>query len=246
MIDPTARDQRLLRRLDEAAEGAGPVLAQDERDRAATLRDAIALALRADAVRRAGAASGDDLPTGLPPHRDWTWRPDLWRAPSLHCGWAAEAPETRLSPDVTLFHDCPRGEIAVRQVRGAGPPFALALDIYAFRGSYLSLALALPPPALLNLRRRHVLRVDARLRSERAVTIYARLNVQRGAAPATIVREMPTGAQGAAFVDFDLAALRTDLAKAETLWIDLIVDSPAANALSLDDVVLSRTPRAEV
>ena len=246
MIDPTARDQRLLRRLDEVAVGAGPVLAPADRDRAAELRDGISLALRADAARRAAPLAGADLPQDLPAHRDWLWRPGLWSAPSDPCAWSAGAAETPLSAEVTLFHDCPLGEIAARQVRSDGPPFALALDVYAFRGSYFSLAVDLPPPALLNLRRRHVLRVDVRLRSERPVTIYARLNILRGATPVTIVREVRPGQQGAAFVDFDLASVRTDVSRAEKLWIDLILDSPAANALSLDDLLLSRTPRAEV
>jgi hypothetical protein len=246
MIDPTARDQRLLRRLDEVATGAGPVLAPADHDRAATLRDGISRALLADAARRAEALAGADLPEDLPPHRDWLWRPDLWSAPSDPCAWSGSKAETPLSADVTLFHDCPLGEIAARQLRSNGPPFALALDVYAFRGSYFSLAIDLPPPALLNLRRRHVLRLDVRLRAERPVTIYARLNLRRGATPATIVRELRGGPRDAPFVDFDLASVRADVSRAEKLWIDLIVDSPAANALSLDEILVSRTPRAEV
>jgi hypothetical protein len=246
MIDATLRDQRLLRRLDEAAEGAGAPLAPAERARAERLRDAVSLALRADATRRAEPLADDDQPAHLPAHRDWTWRPSLWRAPADPCGWAASQPATPLSEEVTLYHDCPLGEIAARQLRGDGPPFALAFDVYAFRGSYLSLAIALPERALANLRRRHVLRIDTRFRAERPVTVYARLNLQRGTAPATIVRELPAAPQGAALVDFDLAALRTDLSRTEKLWIDLILDAPAANAFRLDDVVVSRTPRAEV
>jgi hypothetical protein len=149
-----------------------------------------------------------------------------------------------LSPDTTLFHDCPLGEIAARQMRGDSPPFALALDVYAFRGSYLSLAVTLPEPARDNLRRRHVIRVDARLRAERPVTAYARLNIQRGSTPTTVVRELPRGEQP--FVDFDLAALRIDVSRAERLWLDLIFDAPAANGIVLEDLILSRTPRAEV
>jgi hypothetical protein len=157
---------------------------------------------------------------------------------------AAITRETPLSPDITLFHDCPLGEIAARQTRGGSPPFALALEVYAFRGSYLSLAVTLPEPARDNLRRRHVIRVDARLRAERPVTAYARLNIRRGSTPATVVRELPRGERP--FVDFDLAALRVDVARAESLWVDLIVDAPAANGLVFEDLILTRTPRAEV
>jgi hypothetical protein len=206
------------------------------------LRDTIVAALAADTALRAEAVP-EDL-SNLPPHRDWTWRPALWRAPVPPLAWAATAGETPLSPDTTLFHDCPVGEIAACQTRGDSPPFALALDVYAFRGSYLSLAVTLPEPARDILRRRHVIRMDARLRAERPVTAYARLNIQRGSTPATVVRELAGGS--GSFVDFDLAALRIDVARSERLWLDLIFDAPAANEIVLDDLILSRTPRAEV
>jgi hypothetical protein len=89
-----------------------------------------------------------------------------------------------------------------------------------------------------------VIRVDARLRSERPVTAYARLNIQRGSTPATVVRELPRGDRS--YVDFDLAALRIDVSRAERLWLDLIFDAPAANGILLEDMILTRTPRAEV
>lgn len=240
MTDSAASDQRLLRRLDEAARSGRP-LAPADRDRAAALRDGIDRALLADAARRAAELVP---PAALPPHCDWTWRPALWAAPAAPRAWDAGSGTTPLAEDVTLFHDCALGEIAARQTRGAAAPFALALDVYGFRGSYLSLAIALPPPARDGLRRRHVIRIDVRLRAERPATVYARLNVQRGVAPATIVRELPRAE--AAFVDFDLAFLRTDVSRAERLWVDLIFDSPAANGLVLEDILFSRTPRAEV
>jgi hypothetical protein len=239
MLDPTAKDQRLLRRLRAAGEGP---LTDADRTRARALRDTIESALAADTALRAEAVP-DDL-SHLPPHRDWTWRPALWRTRVPPLAWATATGETPISPDTALFHDCPLGEIAGRQTRGASPPFALALDVYAFRGSYLSLAVTLPEPARDNLRRRHVIRVDARLRSERPVTAYARLNIQRGSTPATVVRELPRGDRS--FVDFDLAALRIDVSRAERLWLDLIFDAPAANGILLEDMILTRTPRAEV
>jgi hypothetical protein len=239
MLDPAARDQRLLRRL--RAAGDTP-LTEADRTRARDLRDTIDAALTADTARRA-AALPESLPN-LPPHRDWTWRPALWHAPVAPFAWDAATGQTPLSADTTLFHDCPLGDVAARQIRGDGPPYALALDVYAFRGSYLSLAITLPPPALDNLRRRHVIRMDARLRADRPATVYTRLKIGRGGATVSLARELPQ-APGA-FVDFDLASLKTDVARADRLWIDLILDAPAANALAFDDVLLTRTPRAEV
>lgn len=245
MIDLTARDQRLFRRLAEAGEGTGPALAPEERARVTALRDGISHALLLEAGRRAEAVADLSPPPALPAHRDWTWRPPLWSAPSIPCGWAATEAQTALSPEVGLFHDCPLGEIAARQVRAAAPPFALAIEVYGFEGTYLSLAITLPVAALANLRLRHVLRLDTCIRSERPARVYARLNVQRGGAPATMVREMLLAPDGTSFVDFDLAALRIDPARVTGLWIDLILDSSAANGIVIGDLVLSRTPRAE-
>lgn len=239
MLDPTAKDQRLLRRLRAAGEGP---LTDADLTRARDLRTIIDTALDAEAARRAEALLRE-LPN-LPPHRDWTWRPALWSTPVPPLAWAAPTGETPLCPDTSLFHDCPLGEIGARQTRGEAAPFALVLDVYAFRGSYLSLAITLPAIARDNLRRRHVIRMDARFRAERPVTAYARLNIQRGSAPTTVVRELPRGEQP--FVDFDLAALRIDVSRAERLWLDLIFDAPAANGILLEDMILTRTPRAEV
>jgi hypothetical protein len=244
MIEPGPSDQRLLRRLAEAARDGAP-LAPAERERAASLRDGIEAALRADAARRAAEAADLDPVPAFAPHCDWRWRPALWSAPARPCAWDAARSPAALGEYVTLFHDCPLGEIAARQTRGSAPPFALALDIYGFRGSYLSLAIDLPDSARAGLRRRHVIRADLRLRAERAAAVYARLNVQRGATPATIVRELPRAPEPC-FVDFDLAFLRTDVSRAERLWIDLIFDAPAANGIVLEDLLLSRMPRAEV
>jgi hypothetical protein len=158
----------------------------------------------------------------------------------------ASGPATDLAEGLRLFHDCPLGEIGVRQVRGDAPPYALALDVFAFRGSYLSLAFDLPDAGRAGLRRRHVLRLDLRLESERASDVYARLNLSQGAATARIVRSLAIPPDGAAFADFDLATMKVDLTRTETAWIDLILDSPAANAFVISDLHLSRTPRAEV
>jgi hypothetical protein len=237
-------DLRLLRRL---AEGTELALSPAERGRATALRDALSHALLADRRLRAGEAAARAVPDDLPPHRDWTWRPAPWAAPADPSAWDAAAPATDLAPGMRLFHDCPLGEIGARQVRGDAPPFALAIDVFAFRGSYLSLAVDLPEAGRAGLRRRHVLRLDLRIASERPSDIYARLNIAQGATTAQLVRSLAVPPAGmAAFADFDLTAVKVDLARAETIWIDLILDAPAANAFVIADLHLSRTPRAEV
>ena len=236
-------DQRLLRRLTEEPEVR---LSPAERARATELRDTLSRALIADRRHRAADRADAAVPEDLPPHRDWTWRPSAWRVPATPAAWAAPGPATDLCEGMRLFHDCPLGEVGVRQVRGDAPPFGLAIDVFAFRGSYLSLAFDLPDTGRTGLRRRHVLRLDLQLRSERASEVYARLNLAQGGSTARIVRSLAIAPHGIAFADFDLATVKIDLARTETVWIDLILDAPAANAFLVSDLHLSRTPRAEV
>ena len=235
-------DQRLLRRL---AEGQEARLSPVERARASELRDALSRALLADQHLRARELAGRAVTQDLPPHHDWTWRPAAWRAPARPSAWPATGPATDLAKGLRLFHDCPLGEVSARQVRSDAPPYALVVEVFAFQGSYLSVAFDLPTAGSAGLRRRHVLRMDLRLTLERPSDVFARLNVGHGSTTAQIVRTLPTEANEVAFIDFDLAGLKIDLAQAERIWIDLIFDSPAANSLKISDVLLSRTPRAE-
>lgn len=231
-------EQRLLRRWSGTA-----ALGDAERDRAMTLRDTLDRALAADAARRAEERSATHLPEALPPWRDWTWRPDPWRVPLRPAARPAKGPETALGTGCRLFHDCPLGEVAALQVPGRAAPFALRLETWHFRGTYLSLAIDLPDAAAAGLRLRHILRVDADLETERPGPVFARLNLGLGSDPVQAVRRLDPGP--AATADFDIAGLRVDPAQVHRLWVDLIFDSPGLNAVRLNDVVLSRSLRAE-
>ncbi len=138
---------------------------------------------------------------------DWVWRPDLWRGPMVPAGLVAPRTETRIGAHTTLFHDCRDSDMTLRQVRNTGAadlaPFGLALDTLGFDGSFLSLAIDLPADGVRGLRKRHLVRVEAVLDSERPVKVFLRLNVRHGPNVEQIVRELPTGVTDAA-VDFDL------------------------------------------
>jgi hypothetical protein len=237
-------EQRLIRRWTDAADI--PELSPEDRARAVALRDGVSRALLASDRRRAANLAARSVPATVSPYSDWTWRPDLWRGAAAVTGWSAMSGETVLTPDVQVFHDCPLGEISLRQLRSEeGPPYALSLDVYRFRGSYLSVVVALPPDAVDGLRRRHVIRVDLRMVTERQTAVYARLNILHGPNTARIVREVPMH-DPAPHVDFDLAATRIDTARTERMWLDLILDSADMNAVRLGEMFLSRMPRAEL
>lgn len=183
----------------------------------------------------------------LPPGTDWSWRPDLWRGPLPERGQAGVTNRTALGDQVTVFHDCPLSEIGLRQIRNTADsdlsPFSLALEVFGFAGSFLSLAIDLPPAAAEGLRKRHLVRAEIHAQQERRVEMFARLNIRHGPNTEQIVREI---APDDPVVEFDLAYSDINEKRISGLWLDLIIDRPAMNRIVFRDVTLARYPRAEI
>lgn len=179
---------------------------------------------------------------------DWAWRADAWRGPLPAPGAIAEGKRTQISDDLALYHDCPLGEIALRQIRNSEEadraPFGLAMDVFGFRGSFLSLATNLPDTAVQGLKTRHLVRLDAVIDSDRPLKVYARLNVKHGPNVAQLVQELPQEGRSK-LVEFDLAYAKIDDTRIERAWLDLIFNDASMSRITLRDVVLSRHPRAE-
>ena len=190
----------------------------------------------------------DPVPVPAPATADWAWRPGPWCARLPVREMAGIGPRTEVDPQVTAFHDCPRGEVTLRQFHSDGAedtaPFGLRLEVSRFAGSFLSLAIALPPPALQGLRLRHIIRLAARLEAEAPLQVFARLNIRHGPNVDQIVRALPMGPD-AAVVEFGLAYSGINEARVEDIWLDLIFEAPQMNQITLRDVTLCRRPRAE-
>lgn len=180
---------------------------------------------------------------------DWAWRPDLWRGPIAVPGVAAAPRKTEIAPGATLFHDCPAGEITVRQIRNTREsdlaPYGLRLDVFRFAGSFLSIALDLPDEAVQGLQLRHLIRLEAAVDCESPIRIFARLNVRHGPNTEQVVRDL-SGSGGEAVAEFDLSYTRMVEKRVEKMWVDLIFDGPAMNQMILRDLTLTRRPRAEL
>ncbi len=183
------------------------------------------------------------------PGTDWAWRPDLWRGPVPHRGFAAIENRTQLCDGATLFHDCRVSEITTRQVRNSREqdlaPFGLRMDVFHFDGSFLSIVLDLPPEAVQGLRTRHLMRLDAIVEMEKPLEIFARLNIKHGPNIEQVVRELPLNEAEVA-VEFDLFYTRLNEKRVEKAWVDLIFEGPQLNQIVLRDITISRRPRAEL
>lgn len=180
---------------------------------------------------------------------DWAWRPDLWLGPISTQGHAAIPTRTILCGGTTIFHDCKRSELTARQIRNTREadiaPFGFRLDVFRFDGSFLSLVLELPSDAAMNLRQRHIMRIDMIVEMEKPLEIFARLNIKHGPNVEQIVREMPLNEEEV-MVEFDLGYSKLNEKRVEKLWVDLIFEGPEMNQIILRDVTLTRRPRAEL
>lgn len=184
-----------------------------------------------------------------PMHSDWAWRPELWSGPIKPSGRASIANKSRIGREAKIFHDCPYSELSLRQMRNTQAeeiaPFGVRMDVFRFDGSFLSLVLDIPSDGLKELSRRHVVRLDIRVETERPLEIFGRLNVRHGPNVEQLVREFD-GSTGEFSIEFDLAATQMDEARVERAWLDLIFEGPSMNEVVLRDVTLTRRPRAEI
>ncbi len=184
------------------------------------------------------------------PHdSDWAWRPELWRGPLPVPGMSSVATKSMLGDEVTLFHDCQRSELTLRQLRNRREadlaPFGLRMDVFNFDGSFLSLVVDLPEEAARGLKRKYLIRADVIVEMEKPLEIFLRLNVKHGPNVEQIVRELPLGGEEV-MVEFDLAYTKLNEKRVDKLWLDLIFEGPQMNQVTLRDLTFSRRPRAEL
>ena len=180
---------------------------------------------------------------------DWWWRPMLWRGTIALPGLASVPGKTTICDGTTVFHDCRRSELTVRQIRNTREqdiaPFGFRMDVFRFDGSFLSLVLDLPEEAARGLKLRHLIRMDVLVQMEKPLEIFARLNIKHGPNIEQIVRELPLN-QEEVMVEFDLAYSKINEKRVERLWVDLIFEGPEMNQVILRDLTFSRRPRAEL
>lgn len=240
-----------LRRWDRAARAASEM---DPAELKALRTRARALGRRVDRVLhvaegRLALPLAGQAAIRRPMHSDWAWRPELWSGPVRGAGLASVETKTPVGREAKIFHDCALSELSVRQVRNTRPEdvaaFGLRLDVFRFDGSFLSLVVDLPGAAVDGLSRRHLIRLEIRVETEKPLEIFGRLNVRHGPNVEQLVREFP-GSSGEYAVEFDMAATRMNEARVERAWLDLIFEGPEMNEIVLKDVTLSRRPRAEI
>ncbi|RMD48867.1 MAG: hypothetical protein D6832_03015 [Alphaproteobacteria bacterium] len=182
----------------------------------------------------------------LPRRADWGWRPELWSGPIRPRGAVAPDPGARLGSEAQIFHDAAEPELTFRQLRNHRPedvaPFGVALEVYRFAGSFLSLAIELPPAAIEGLTRQHIVAVETVIDYEAPIEMFLRLNIRHGPNTEQIVREIDMRTR-AAVTDFDLAYSRINERRLERAWLDVIFEAPRMNAVVLRELAVTRRLR---
>ncbi|PJI86283.1 hypothetical protein BC777_2651 [Yoonia maricola] len=184
-----------------------------------------------------------------PPGTDWAWRPQLWRAAVTPHGIAPALSKMEMTSELVIFHDCKRAEVSLRQTRNARAtdlaPFGVTLQAFHFEGSYLSLVVEIPQASCEGLRKRHLIRLAGVIERERPTQIYARLNVKNGPNTEQILLTLPDD-KPETMVEFDLAYSGLNEKRAERMWVDLMIEKPAMNQITIRHLTLCRYPRADI
>lgn len=190
-----------------------------------------------------------DLP-GAKPGTDWQWRPLSLSGAIQPAALDRPTAGAGFGRELTLWHDCPQSALILRQMDGlGGPDFALQFETQGFRGEYISVSMDLPGDVLTALGRHHILRLDAALGAMASIIVYARLNLVQGPNTLALLRQLGdpvTGHSALRLAEFDLGYADLSARAVDRAWLDLILQAPGQNIITLHDLVMSRYLRAQV
>lgn len=181
----------------------------------------------------------------------WAKRPAPWAQGALSRRFFGPEPGSAVAPSLKVYHDCPLAQFSLHQSlasQRAPAPFSLSVDVLHFDGSFLSLCLNLDGTETADWHKQDVIRVTLEARMEARLPIYARLNLKQGPNTLQQLAEFGFGDTlgGRRAVGFDLAYAGLGPEAVDAVWVDLILEKPAMNAVHLDDVTLSRSKRADL
>ncbi|MEM6938949.1 MAG: DUF6478 family protein [Pseudomonadota bacterium] len=250
----TLSDKILSRQVDRWKARADEVASTDmaaldaRRAQARLLKSHLTRLIEA-ADARLTARYADAMPAQAPLNADWAWRPPLWTKPQGLLGQSELATGSQICDGLKMFFDGPTAELCISQTdalaRAEGGPFALALDIYAFEGSFLSFVIDLPQEATDGMTTNAVVQLDFELQLETPIEVFSRLNLCYGPNTEPLVQDH-VAEQSTQRAEFDLAYSALGQNRVERGWIDLIFQHPRMNQIVIHDLCVSRRPRAQL
>ena len=161
----------------------------------------------------------------------------LWRILSGLEGLASQdlslTSGSELTPGVRLFHDG-------RDIRCVFKD-GLTLELTAFSGSYVSLAMEIPTAQAEKMREGHLLEVTFRADASHPTLADIRVNFERaeGLAQVGVNRVLSHGGYRCLL---DLA--HTEIGEVSAVWVDLILRRPWDRMVKLRDLTIALCPRS--
>lgn len=190
-----------------------------------------------------------DWPIPVPSRTLWSMRPKVWSDEMVPASHAPLMTGVQLTDGVSVYHDCDASQISLRQTRNLGAdataPFSLLFDVLRFGGSYLSFAIEMPKVVVAEITKNDLIRLQCNIKLETDEDIFIRLNVRNGPNVEQISRHLDLS-MDASRVEFDLFYTSIDFQLVTDIWVDLIVEKPAMNAIRIDDLTLVRRARANI
>ncbi len=151
-------------------------------------------------------------------HPAATFSHDVLQAIAAEQCVADPASGSSVLPGTKVYHDAEHRNSLLRLGDGG-----IALSVYQFSGTYLSLAMDIPGQMQGRLRPGYRLAIDIDGSASRPQTIFARLNAQT-ADDKIVLHEALVLSQGARRVDFDLETLPGQ--GVDAAWVDIIFSRP--------------------
>lgn len=176
---------------------------------------------------------------------DRVWQPDLWLLTLSPASRVIGESPHALSETCSLFTDCARPEIILRQFAESDPdhaaPYYIALETFVFEGSFVSLVIDLPADFLDGIEREDLITVGLVSGVEAPVQGFVRLNLQHGPNEAQMVHGLNSGARDT--LDFDLQHVDLNEKRIGKVWLEVIFEKPSQNRIVLHDLFVRRRRR---
>ena len=121
----------------------------------------------------------------------------------------------------------------------------MALELFQFEGSFLSLAIDLPDELYETFAKDELIGLSGAIVAERPTGFTVRLNIKHGPNTEQLIQahDLRNSEFG---LEFDPEHLKINVNRVEKIWLDLVFETPNFNRISLIDLAFSKRPRVEI
>ena len=179
----------------------------------------------------------------------WAWRPELWTLRCPTSSGPVEQSGARLMPNTKVFFDDATCALIVQQFRNdiseGFAPYGVALELFQFEGSFLSLAIDLPDELYETFAKDELIGLSGAIFAERPAGFTVRLNIKHGPNTDQLIQAHDLN-HSETRAEFDLAHLNINVKRVEKIWLDLVFETPNFNRISVTDLAFYKRPRGEI